>query len=72
MIDLNENRLEETGKDESELGKKTQDAEQLSEEDLNTPIDEHTMPDLKSCDCRSECKYVTGYGHKYANFGYSG
>ena len=25
-----------------------------------------------SCDCRSECKYNTGYGYKYADYGYSG
>ena len=38
--------------------------------------DEQTIADrlkkpLESCDCRSECKYNTGYSYKYADYGYS-
>lgn len=47
----------------------------LNSEELNSPlesVDSNQIPKLDSCDCRSECKYHTGYGHKYANYGYSG
>lgn len=44
---------------------------QLSEEELNEPIDEVVMPVMESGDCRSECKYNTGDRSKYSNYGYS-
>ena len=44
----------------------------LSDEELNKPIDEAIkMPEMNSLDCRSECKYNTGDGYKYANYGFS-
>ena len=44
----------------------------LSDEELNKPIDEAIKtPEMNSLDCRSECKYNTGDGYKYANYGFS-
>lgn len=77
MAELNETKSPEKDdlgkKNEStELGKAANEADQLSEEQLNEPVDEVEGKVLASCDCRSECKYNTGYTHKYSNYGYSG
>lgn len=70
MSELKEHSLKEA----SELAEASQDVASLSEEELNAPIDElqDGQIELQSCDCRSECKYNTGYTHKYASYGYSG
>ena len=54
----------------SEIGKSFDDALQLSEDELNEPID-ITSSEKASLDCRSECKYNTGDRSKYSNYGYS-
>lgn len=70
MNELKEHSLKEA----SELAKASHDVASLSEDELNAPVDEVGSENiaLKSCDCRSECKYNTGHTHKYANYGYSG
>lgn len=57
--------------DPKEVGKMQDPSEQLSDEELNEPIDEIVMPEMKSLDCRSECKYNTGDRSKYSNYGFS-
>lgn len=58
--------------DENELGKFTENDRQLSDEELNKPIDGPQTVVKASLDCRSECQYNTGERYKYANYGYSG
>ena len=36
-----------------------------------TPISEEVFVLSGVCDCRSECKYNTGYSHKHIDYGYS-
>lgn len=76
-IEKKENASSELGKvaeklttSGSEIGKSFDDALQLSEEELNEPID-ITSSERASLDCRSECKYNTGDRSKYSNYGYS-
>lgn len=54
----------------SEFGKGFSDTSQLSEDELNEPID-IVSNEKVSLDCRSECKYNTGDRSKYSNYGYS-
>lgn len=45
------------------------------QQELNSPlesVDNSNIPQMDSLDCRSECKYNTGSGSKYANYGFSG
>lgn len=56
----------------SEIGKCLNNTEQLSEEELNKPIDDIGTTEKASLDCRSECKYNTGDRSKYSNYGFSG
>lgn len=73
--DLNQSELgtttERLTSGESELGKSLDELSELSEDELNEPIDELAMPVMDSADCRSECKYNTGDKTKYTNYGYS-
>lgn len=54
----------------NELQKASGSVEELSDEELNAAID--NVGEMKSLDCRSECKYNTGERYKYANYGFSG
>lgn len=79
------NNLEKKDLCQSELGKVAENqelgaskletteksTEELSDEDLNEPIDELVSQEIGSLDCRSECKYNTGSKSKYANYGFS-
>ena len=64
------NQLEDSIKN-SELGKTSDKIKPLTKEELNSPIEQNDVPELKSLDCRSECKYNTGSTAKYASYGYS-
>lgn len=54
----------------SEIAKGTVNTSELSEDELNEPID-IVSTEKASLDCRSECKYNTGDRSKYSNYGYS-
>ena len=58
------------GKDIEIKYKATNNVELLSDEELNATID--ITSEMDSLDCRSECRYNTGEGYKYANYGFSG
>lgn len=55
----------------SDLGKASDKIEPLSQDELNSPLEQNDVPEMKSLDCRSECKYNTGNTAKYASYGYS-
>lgn len=57
---------------EKGLEQLAQNGDQLSDEELNQPIDGPATNVRASLDCRSECQYNTGERYKYANYGYSG
>ena len=61
--------FKECSKGLSELSKVADNVAQLSEEDLNSPIENVK---LNSMTCQSECKYNTGHSWKSSNYGYSG
>lgn len=54
----------------NDLLQATNNVELLSDEELNATID--ITSEMDSLDCRSECRYNTGEGYKYANYGFSG
>lgn len=57
----------------NEINKSVKNDTLLPDEELNKPIDEAIkMPEMSSLDCRSECRYNTGDGYKYSNYGFSG
>lgn len=62
---------EKVGSTPTELGKSSNTTEQLTDDELNEPIDEIVNQERNSLDCRSECKYNTGDRSKYSNYGYS-
>lgn len=55
----------------SEIGKRFSNADELSADELNEPIDDIVNGERDSIDCRSECEYNTGDRSKYSNYGYS-
>lgn len=55
----------------SEIGKIPTNADELTDDELNEPIDDIVNRERGSIDCRSECKYNTGDRSKYSNYGYS-
>lgn len=54
----------------NDLLQATNNVELLSDEELNATID--ITSEMDSLDCRLECRYNTGEGYKYANYGFSG
>ena len=54
-----------------EIGKSLNNADELTDDELNEPIDDIVNGERASLDCRSECKYNTGDRSKYSNYGYS-
>lgn len=55
----------------SEIGKSFSNVDELSDDELNEPIDDIVNGERASLDCRSECKYNTGDRSKYSNYGFS-
>mgnify|MGYP003522817033 CR=1 FL=1 len=63
------NEFKECSNGKSELLKVADSVAQLSEKELNSPIEN---VELNSLTCQSECKYNTGHSSKSSNYGYSG
>ena len=76
MTEFKFNSLEKADGAKSELGKVADNANKLSEQELNAPVEDVSnldIPEMASLDCSSECKYVTkGDSSKRMKFGYSG
>lgn len=76
MSEFNSNNLEKVNGTKTELGKVADNANKLSEQELNAPIEDVPnleIPEMASLDCSSECKYITkGDSSKRMKFGYSG
>lgn len=56
----------------AEIDESSRATAELSDEELNKPIDSIVNGQRDSLDCRSECTYNTGHSYKYADYGYSG